>query len=533
MNKGISDNAQRNAFVGRPSVFDVGIGVLYFFASHMVIRTMYYVGLDRDVWELSLFFLIVVGFALLAHACAPFLLRLRWIVESTVGVPAVSAVAAAGALLALVSSLPVVGVGLFYISGGFLGFACGWMIVIWVSTTHTEKLDVDSFFVDPSLVVATAVYFLFRVVSTFSDVVAQGFLLALPLMSIACIVQGGRGDLQDDATIFGERAQALQVLVVVAASFAVGCSVMVSLSGSEGETLSSGLNYMVLFEVLAVALMLCCCGFMGSFARRGPSLQPVVATAFSFFVCCVPMFLVGVFMGSSGIPETSPDALWESNVWVLIIAIFAYDIREVPYAVKGLAVGIMFESMCLGQLVARISLLLPIAHAPLLAVILTVLYFASMARQFFSLRGFSKDCIEYGDALAVGEVAPGSKKGGDDCGEEDSAEDLKEPWDENLKAEALSLHSSRSFNEADSIEGDVPSGIMTYCRGLASKWGLTPREAEILAFIALGRSAKYIAEELGISYNTARTHIRHVYEKLNIHSKQELIDLVLFGSGVM
>lgn len=30
-----------------------------------------------------------------------------------------------------------------------------------------------------------------------------------------------------------------------------------------------------------------------------------------------------------------------------------------------------------------------------------------------------------------------------------------------------------------------------------------------------------------------RTHIRHVYEKLNIHSKQELIDAVLFGSGVM
>ncbi len=27
--------------------------------------------------------------------------------------------------------------------------------------------------------------------------------------------------------------------------------------------------------------------------------------------------------------------------------------------------------------------------------------------------------------------------------------------------------------------------------------------------------------------------IGHVYEKLNIHSKQELLDLVLFGSGVM
>ncbi|MFR1638444.1 MAG: helix-turn-helix transcriptional regulator [Eggerthellaceae bacterium] len=30
-----------------------------------------------------------------------------------------------------------------------------------------------------------------------------------------------------------------------------------------------------------------------------------------------------------------------------------------------------------------------------------------------------------------------------------------------------------------------------------------------------------MAEELTISHNTTRTHIKHVYEKLNIHSKQE------------
>ena len=35
-----------------------------------------------------------------------------------------------------------------------------------------------------------------------------------------------------------------------------------------------------------------------------------------------------------------------------------------------------------------------------------------------------------------------------------------------------------------------------------------------------------------ISHNTTRTHIKHVYEKLNIHSKQELLDLALFGSGL-
>ena len=79
----------------------------------------------------------------------------------------------------------------------------------------------------------------------------------------------------------------------------------------------------------------------------------------------------------------------------------------------------------------------------------------------------------------------------------------------------------------------MPADIAAYCQALAADYGLTPREAEILALMALGRSAKYISEELTVSYNTTRTHVRHSYEKLNIHSKQELIDLVLFGSGVM
>ena len=65
------------------------------------------------------------------------------------------------------------------------------------------------------------------------------------------------------------------------------------------------------------------------------------------------------------------------------------------------------------------------------------------------------------------------------------------------------------------------------CHRITQEYRLTQRESEILRYVALGRSAKYIAEELLISHNTARTHIKHVYEKLNIHSKQRLIDLIL------
>ena len=126
MRNGMREQEHGFALVGRPTVFDVGIGVLYFFASHMVIRTMYYVGVDRSLAELSTFFLIVVCALALAHLLAKPLLRARLFIESSFGVPAVSMVAAVGAALALVSMLPVVGVGLFWASGALLGLAsCG------------------------------------------------------------------------------------------------------------------------------------------------------------------------------------------------------------------------------------------------------------------------------------------------------------------------------------------------------------------------------------------------------------------------
>lgn len=502
MENGSLETKRPLSFVGRPTVFDAGIGVLYFFTSHMVIRAMYYVGVDRTTEELSAFFVIVIASTILAHLLARPLLRVRLFVESSLGVPAVSVTAAAGATLALVSMLPVVGVELFYLSGVLLGLSCGWIVVIWTSTIRASRPDSNSFYLDPSLMIAVASYFLFRLVSTFSETIAQGFLLALPLVAIVCIIRGGQ-DAEGGATIVGERAQALQVLVVVSAAFAIGCSVVVFLSGHEDSMLSSGLNYMVLFEVLAIILMVFCCGVLSRFAKSASPLGPRGTAVLTFCVCYLPMFFIGVVMGGAGIPEQSPDALWETNMWVLIIAIFAYDIRDSLYAVKGLAVGLMFEVMCVGQLIARVSMLGPASWTVPLATGLALLYFASLCLQFFRV------------------------------GAAERAKSKKTVAKKRAEGPAPAPVDPTPAESADAPEDGVPSEILAYCQKLALDSGLTRREAEILGLIAMGRSAKYIAEELMISYNTTRTHVKHVYEKLNIHSKQELIDLVLFGSGAM
>ena len=67
---------------------------------------------------------------------------------------------------------------------------------------------------------------------------------------------------------------------------------------------------------------------------------------------------------------------------------------------------------------------------------------------------------------------------------------------------------------------------MVGCELLQKKFGLSDRETEISFLLARGYNRPYIREKLFISKNTVATHIRHIYGKLDIHSKEELIDLV-------
>jgi DNA-binding NarL/FixJ family response regulator len=52
---------------------------------------------------------------------------------------------------------------------------------------------------------------------------------------------------------------------------------------------------------------------------------------------------------------------------------------------------------------------------------------------------------------------------------------------------------------------------------------LTPREQQILDLLARGYRSKEAAEELGISVQTVLTHIRNIYEKLQVRSRAEAV----------
>ena len=83
--------------------------------------------------------------------------------------------------------------------------------------------------------------------------------------------------------------------------------------------------------------------------------------------------------------------------------------------------------------------------------------------------------------------------------------------------------------KSDDDESDVSEGPGRWklaCNDICCRYDLSPRERDVFMLIAKGRNAEYVQNALYISGHTAKTHISNIYKKLDIHSVQELLDLV-------
>ena len=78
----------------------------------------------------------------------------------------------------------------------------------------------------------------------------------------------------------------------------------------------------------------------------------------------------------------------------------------------------------------------------------------------------------------------------------------------------------------------APNQLDENCTCLSDEFGLTAREREVFGLLAHGRNGRYIMDHLVISRNTAKSHIKHIYSKLGVHSHQELIDLATRGQSL-
>jgi DNA-binding CsgD family transcriptional regulator len=73
---------------------------------------------------------------------------------------------------------------------------------------------------------------------------------------------------------------------------------------------------------------------------------------------------------------------------------------------------------------------------------------------------------------------------------------------------------------------------VTIARG-AAHLGLTERESEVVTLIAMGLDTGDIAAELHISPETVRTHVRNAMGKLGVHTRAQLVAVVLCGEHTL
>lgn len=90
--------------------------------------------------------------------------------------------------------------------------------------------------------------------------------------------------------------------------------------------------------------------------------------------------------------------------------------------------------------------------------------------------------------------------------------------------------STWGINPRPSEQGETTNEFWTTLQGkcsiVAHKFGLTQREEEVLALLAQDKSIAEIEEALVVSNSTAKSHIRHIYAKLDVHSRKEIVEMM-------
>ncbi len=75
------------------------------------------------------------------------------------------------------------------------------------------------------------------------------------------------------------------------------------------------------------------------------------------------------------------------------------------------------------------------------------------------------------------------------------------------------------------MSGEIARKVIGYFReqttAKAEVDELTPREREVLELVVLGLSNKEIAERLSLTVEAIRWHLKHIYQKLHVHSRTE------------
>jgi DNA-binding NarL/FixJ family response regulator len=101
----------------------------------------------------------------------------------------------------------------------------------------------------------------------------------------------------------------------------------------------------------------------------------------------------------------------------------------------------------------------------------------------------------------------------------------------NAPVEAITKSIEEVYNGGAYMTPSVALRVMRFfnqpAASVSEEYNLTKKEKEVLTLLADGNSYKMVADKMGISYYTVNTHVKHIYDKLQVHSIGEAVSLAI------
>lgn len=385
------------------------------------------------------------------------------------------------------------------IAGIVSGIASAYLDVRWSQAYGFVAPETSGRAITLSIGLGIAGYFVLSalglLVSPFACVAA---IACLPFACVAALrIVVRHQETQDDRQLVPPTHNARQIIAViwrpVAGSliffFIFGCSAGI-VSERTDFNVTQGLS--LACELLAVLLFFACLC-----RQPRPSMTRIYGAAL-VLIAAGFMVLPLVMRGQGAMGAAAASLL--VNVGVLLfdvlllcmIAYAAYDFRTSGAVINGLVRGATMGASAVGHIAgSALADSLWSGAVDIAAFVLAITYLLIVSASFFL-------------GLRRREAAASA------------------PTNEPVAPPPTACAAPTSQEQAEQLESLLDQRI----DAVGAARNLSHRETEVLGLLARGRSLPYIAETLVLSENTVRSHARRIYNKLGVHSKQELLDLV-------
>lgn len=423
---------------------------------------------------------------------------------------------------------------LFIVASAVTGMGSGIMWLLWgayYSRIPQDEVEVLA----PSSAVLAALLTLAS--SAMSGWVAAAFVAFLPIISGISLELSLRGDNGDAAarkkTARESRGWSPKSIGRSVPGIFIAC-VFVCLSGglleADGPVSEALLDQASILVALVFTLALTAVAIVGP--RR-------ISISFFYRWMCPALVLgfaaVILFPGSIGTAIAFVMSVSARFAFCLITQMYFARIAESGEATATQSFGWGWIGVHLGDFFGVVLLLLladprllgSVGTASVAAVSIVVLVFATMfvlddGTSFHSRSDRNEEARKNGSGAGAQSLAAHAQRAHVEGESGRSASVRRDALPNEAERESGGAH--KPENEARPAQG-AGSAFSDAILALAQEHRLTPREVEVFSLLARGRSIPYIRDELVISRETAATHAKHIYAKLGVHSRQELIDL--------